>query len=169
LQYSSHLSSTIDDFRNFFQSNKKKNKVTYNEIIDDALNIIEISIASKNIKILKFLDSTSIFDTYSNELKKVLLNILQNSKEALLQNNIKNPIIRIIIDENKLSIEDNAGGIPQNILHKIFDPYFSTKLENGVGLGLYMSKIIVEEHLDGKLQVENIKDGAKFNIKIANG
>ena len=165
--YTQHLSKTIDDFRDFFKTTKEKKSITYSEIIESVLNIVESSLENKNIKIIQNLGSTTVFKTYPNELKQVLLNLIKNAEDALLENNSANPTITITTQENRLMVEDNGGGIAEDILSKIFDPYFSTKNEkNGAGLGLYMSKMIVEEHCGGKLEVQNTKDGALFTIVL---
>jgi len=166
-EYTHHLSGTIDDFRNFFKSNKDKRKTTYNELIKGALDIIETSIKNKNIILQKDLQSTVVFDTYPNELKQVVLNIIKNAEDALLEYQPANPTITITTDGETLSIGDNGGGIPEDVIDKIFDPYFSTKLtKNGTGLGLYMSKMIIEDHCKGKLTVSNNENGAVFTIKL---
>ena len=165
--YVSHLSTTIDDFRDFFKSNKIKNDTTYNEILSGVLGIIDASIKNRNITIVKELQSELIFHTYINELKQVVLNLLKNAEDILLEKNIENPKILIKTYDNVLEISDNAGGVPSEILDKVFDPYFSTKKEkNGTGLGLYMSKTIIEEHCDGTLSVHNNDEGAVFTIKM---
>ncbi len=162
---SQHLSSTIDDFREFFKSNKEKSRATYNELITSALGIIETSIENKNIKLIRNLECNYVFDTYPNEIKQVILNLIKNSEDILIEKEIKNPTIKIKTTKGVLSVSDNGGGIPEDIIDKIFDPYFSTKLEkNGTGLGLYMSKTIIEEHCKGKLVVSNDKFGAVFKI-----
>ena len=167
LKYSYHLSATIDDFRNFFKSDKDKNDITYDELIDSVLNIIEISIESKKINLVKNLNSKVIFNTYSNELKQVVLNLIKNAEDVLIENKVKSPKITIETNANNLIISDNGGGIDEGIISKIFDPYFSTKeKKDGTGLGLYMSKTIVEDHCGGKLSVSNNKDGAVFQITI---
>ena len=167
-----YLSDTIDDFRNFFKESKSKQEVCVDEIIDKSVSLIkkqleqsaiEIEIINKCEKILLF--------TYKNELTQVLLNILSNSKDAFESQNIKNKkiIIKCLKKDNNLLliIEDNAGGITDDVLPKIFEPYFSTKKQkNGTGLGLYMSKIIVNRHLEGDLFANNTEDGVSFTIKI---
>jgi two-component system sensor histidine kinase EvgS len=172
-EYSQHLSSTIDDFRGFFKDNKKKELISISDAVNSTLAIIQISTENKGINIITDLQCTTKFETYANEIKQVILNLIKNAEDALLENNIKNPTITIqsICDINcnnpTLIIKDNAGGIPQEIKDKIFDPYFSTKFEkDGTGLGLYMSKTIIEEHCQGKLSVENDKDGAVFKIEF---
>ncbi len=168
--YLQHLTTTIDDFRDFFKPNKKKEDTTYNQILYSTLNIIEVSIATQNIKLIKNTNSIVVFHTYPNDLKQVLLNIIKNSKDALIENHIKDPYIKIETFDNILTIEDNAGGIESDIIDKIFDPYFSTKDEkNGTGLGLYMSKMIIEEHCNGKISVKNTTDGAMFTIDLGQG
>jgi len=168
-EYSQHLSHTIDDFREFFKSNKEKKDTTYNELIESVLRIIEVSITNKNIKIIIKLNSTKILHTYPNELKQVILNLMKNAEDVLLEKRIPNPQIIIESFETTLTITDNGGGIPLDIQDKIFNPYFSTKTKkDGTGLGLYMSKTIIEEHCHGVLSVTNSKEqnGAKFIITI---
>ena len=164
--FSQHLSTTIDDFRDFFKSNKSKTQTNFNKIINDVLNIVETSTNNNNIKIIKKINTKNEFLTYENELKQVLLNLIKNAEDALLENpSLANPTITIEAYENTLLVSDNAGGIKNEIIDKIFDPYFSTKRKkDGTGLGLYMSKIIVEDHCQGHLHVENTEHGARFQI-----
>jgi C4-dicarboxylate-specific signal transduction histidine kinase len=108
---------------------------------------------------------------FANALSQVLLNILNNAKDILIDNQIKEKKIWINLFKRDefivIEIEDNAGGIPENIIDKIFDPYFSTKLEkNGTGLGLYMSRMIVQEQMKSTLKVKNTDRGAKFEIAL---
>jgi signal transduction histidine kinase len=166
-RYSQHLSVTIDDFRDFFKSNKEKTKTNYTELLESVLGIVEISINNKNIKIEKDYNSDIIFKTYTNELKQVVLNLIKNAEDILIEREIKDPVIKIKTDGKILEICDNGGGVPEEIIAKIFDPYFSTKLDkNGTGLGLYMSKTIMEEHCEGKLDVKNKPEGACFTIVL---
>jgi signal transduction histidine kinase len=166
-EYSQHLSSTIDDFRDFFKANKEKEKTTYEELLKMVLNIVETSIVNKNIKLVKNLNSQKVFCTNPNELKQVILNLIKNAEDVLLDRNVENPKITIETNDNVLTISDNGGGIPEDIIDKIFDPYFSTKSKkDGTGLGLYMSKIIIEEHCGGKLSVTNAKEGAVFKVEL---
>jgi len=166
-QYTKHLSETIDDFRNFFKQNKDKHYTSYTELIISVLKIVEPSIINKDIKIIKKLNSTITFKTYINEVKQVLLNLIKNAEDALKERGVKEPKIFIESYDNTLIIRDNAGGIQADIIDKIFDPYFSTKEEKtGTGLGLYMSKTIIEEHCGGKLTAYNDKEGAVFKIEL---
>ena len=165
--YSQHLSSTINDFREFFRENKEKKDTTYDELIQSVLRIIETSIINKNIILNKEFDSETIFSTYPNELKQVILNLIKNAEDALLDKNIENPQITIKTHKEVLTISDNAGGVSEDIIDKIFDPYFSTKTKkDGTGLGLYMSKTIIEEHCSGSLTLVNDQYGAQFKIVL---
>ena len=108
---------------------------------------------------------------FSNEFSQVILNMLSNSKDALIFNEIKDSkvIIKSYINNENIfiNIEDNALGIPMDIIDKIFDPYFTTKEEGkGTGIGLYMSKIIIESNMNGKITAENRDNGSMFTIKI---
>jgi len=165
--YTQHLSSTIDDFRNFFKGDKKKKRTTYSEIVEQVLMILEISIKNKNIELIKELKSEKEFYTYANEIKQVVLNLVKNAEDVLVERKIQNPRIIIRSKDNVLTVEDNAGGIPEDIKDRIFDPYFSTKeKKDGTGLGLYMSKIIIKDHCGGNLTAENSKEGAIFKIEL---
>lgn len=168
-KYSQHLSATIDDFRDFFKTSKEFKEVSFDEIIHSVLLIVEVPITTKNITFKKDLNSKDKFRTYPNELKQVVLNLIKNAEDILLEKKIRDALISIKTYSKNgtytLEVSDNAGGVPTNIIDKIFDPYFSTKLDkNGTGLGLYMSKTIVEEHCHGVLDVENIENGALFRI-----
>jgi len=180
-EYAQQLSSTIDDFREFFKPNKEKSNISYTSVIQSVLNIIETSFKNRNITLVKELECEQLTNTYPNELKQVILNLLKNAEDVILDKNIKNGCVKIKtyiqtyvysdfnIDRSDkamvLQISDNAGGIADEIISKIFDPYFSTKDDkNGTGLGLYMSKTIIEEHCFGTLQVSNEEGGACFRI-----
>jgi PAS domain S-box-containing protein len=165
------LSKTIDDFRNFFKPKKTKEIVSIHEVFDDAFKIISKSLENNDVEIIKIFKSDKKIETYSRELMQVILNILKNSKEVLCEMKVENKIITInTYDyENSVVIEisDNAGGIPQGVIPKVFDPYFSTKNDKtGTGLGLYMCKVIIEKHLNGKINATNKEDGACFTIMI---
>ena len=163
--FSRHLSTTIDDFRNFFKSNKKEKSTDFKKITKSVLAIIENSLAKNQIEIECHYEDVKEFISYENELKQVLLNLIKNSEDALIENNIKDKKITIYVEGESLKVCDNAGGIDDIILPKIFNPYFSTKTQkDGTGLGLYMSKVIIEDHCGGKLKVNNTIDGAIFEI-----
>ena len=167
--YVQHLSSTIDDFRNFFKPDKEKQEVTLSKISENALDLIGVELASKKITVRTVYGCKGSIFSYSNELLQVVLNLIKNAEDVLLENKIKDPVILIRCysnaDKAVLEIEDNAGGIDESIIEKVFDPYFTTKDEvNGTGLGLYMSKTIIEEHCGGTLMVSNSSKGALFKV-----
>ncbi len=165
------MSDTIDDFRNFFRPQKEKKIFNMIDTIKHSIDILSPSFEKENIILNMSLSPNCYIDGYSNELGQGLINILNNAKDALVENKIADKIITITLEKNEqdicLIISDNAGGIPSHIIDKVFDPYFSTKnKKNGTGLGLYMTKIIIHEHLNGNLSVFNDKDGAVFRITV---
>jgi len=164
-----YLSKTIDDFRNFFQPTKEEEVINFETIIDSVLNISNISLQNRNIALSIELGYNKKIKLFSNELKQVLLNFIKNSEDVLVERKIENKHIFIRSYKSDsdivLEVEDNGGGVSKELENKIFEPYFSTKhSKNGTGLGLYMSKIIVEEHLKGDLKMVNTKDGVIFRI-----
>ncbi len=170
---SEYLSQTIDDFRNFYKSQKEMQETSFKEIVDDVLKIVSVSLDNKKIEVKVDIESEDVFVTYANELKQVLMNLIKNAEDIFEESKIKDAkiIIKTYSDEKFyfLSVTDNAGGIDKSVIKKIFDPYFSTKKQkDGTGLGLYMSKTIVEEHCQGSLDVLNIDGGACFIIKVPN-
>jgi len=167
------LSSTIDDFRNFFKPDKEKESLDITTPIQRALHIVEPSMQSRNIVIELDYMTHDLVSIYQNEMMQVILNILKNAEDNFIEKKIQNPKINIFSKKENnnyiISICDNGGGIPSDILINIFDPYFSTKGDkDGTGIGLYMSKTMIEKHLDGTLSVENIDDGACFSIIFQN-
>ena len=169
--YSQHLSSTIDDFRDFFKNNKEKSKTTLEKVVQSTLSIIKTSLENKNISLKTNFDCNQTINSYPNELKQVVLNLIKNAEDILIEKEIKDPLILIQTFKKDgycyLRVEDNAGGIPKDIIEKVFDPYFTTKEKrDGTGLGLYMSKTITEDHCKGELNVYNGSLGAVFEIKI---
>jgi PAS domain S-box-containing protein len=169
--YSQHLSSTIDDFRNFFKKNKEKREITLENIADDSLKITQTALENKNIQIIKEYNNKDKISTYPNELRQVVLNLIKNAEDALIEKDIDDKYIKIKSYKHNnthiLEVSDNAGGIKDENIDKIFEPYFSTKKnKDGTGLGLYMSKSIIEDHCKGKITVSNNKNGAVFKVEI---
>ena len=162
--YVQHLSTTVDDFRDFFKPQKQTKVTNFEFITKKALSLIEHSLKKDAITVEITTKKLEEFISYENELIQVVLNLLKNAQDALKDNNPTNPLILITIDKASVTIQDNAGGIPKDIQNKIFDPYFSTKQNTGTGLGLYMSKIIVEEHCHGRLKLKNKQNGTAFCI-----
>lgn len=172
--YVQYMSKTIDDFTGFLQQNKTKEYVNIQELVSKATNITnpsnitedsnEIKINIKDEKLNEILIS-------KNLLLQVILNIINNAKDSLKQNNIKNPKIDISFEENEnsqiLYIKDNGDGISEENMDKIFEPYFSTKKSlNGTGLGLYICKTIIEKHCNGNIEVTSNKGSCCFKITL---
>ena len=166
-EYIQTLSTTIDDFRNFYSPNKVSTSIKLEEIVAKSLKIISISLIEDNIELIQEYDSEEKIELHENEMMQVILTIFKNAQDNFLEKKTQKPYIKVTTKDKTLSICDNGGGIPENILDKIFNPYFSTKTEkNGTGLGLYMSKIIIEQHHKATLSVKNIDGGTCFTIKF---
>ncbi len=157
------MSQTIDDFKGFYEPNKAKELFSLAEESREVLDIMSYTFKQQDISVeLKVIVDSKI-KNYKNEYKQVLLNLLSNAKDALVFNGILLPKITIVIENRRVTVSDNAGGVDSKIIEKIFEPYFTTKEENS-GIGLYMSKMIVEKNMGGKLTVRNLRDGAMFSM-----
>lgn len=165
------MSSTIDDFRDFFKPESAKEFFNLKKSILQSFEIVEASFSSNNIQVdIDVAESIEIFG-YPSQFSQVVLNFLNNAKDALLEKNQDNKKIHIEakIKDNFTIIDfkDNGGGIPEGIMEKVFEPYFTTKDQGqGSGIGLYMSKMIVEKNMKGTLMVSNSDIGAVFSIKL---
>ena len=158
------MSKTIDDFRNFFRVDKIKKIFSIRDAINTTTAIAEAQLKNYNITLDISGDDFEI-ETLESELHQILLNIISNAKDEIISKRIEYGKINITIEKNRVLISDNAGGIPNEIIHRIFEPYFTTKEQgNGTGMGLYMSKVIVEQNIGGTLSVRNKDDGAEFII-----
>lgn len=167
----SYLSRTINDFRNFFKQDKATQHVQPYAIIDDALLIIGKLIENSGIELRVSCLSDQTFCTFASELQHVFINLLKNAADVLVEKNKDEKWISIVTRQADgfvtFEISDNAGGIDEALLERIFEPYFSTKDEiNGTGLGLYMSKTIIEKHLKGTLRCTNSDVGAVFTVRL---
>jgi C4-dicarboxylate-specific signal transduction histidine kinase len=167
------LSDIINEFRNFFQPhNKAKEKFDLDNPIDEAIKLAISSFGKKNINIEKKYVLTNKIVSYRSEIIQVIVSTIKNSIEAFDRNNTQNPniIINGIENSNNYIIEiiDNGGGIDEEIIDKVTDPYFSTKKsKNGTGLGLYISKIIAQEYLGGSIDVQNSQNGTKIILILS--
>ncbi len=176
-----HLSKTIDDFRNFFSPNKIKSNIHLENLFAITFDLISAQFSAKDIKIIKNIENIELY-TYENELLQALINILNNARDELIK--LPNDEEKFIFIDafksgtNKLeiTIKDNAGGIKEENLEKVFEPYFSTKHKaQGTGIGLYMTEEIITKHLNGQIFVENkefVYDnktyfGAQFTIELS--
>lgn len=168
IQFMSH---TIDDFRNFFKPDKKKIEFYIDDACNEAISLAGASIQSYHINLTKKVKCNCVIIGYEREFAQVMLNLISNAKDILNHREIENPRIDVIVDyiDNNaiITVEDNAGGIEEEYLDLIFEPYFTTKESSqGTGLGLYMSKMIIEKNMNGELSVENTENGAKFKVQI---
>lgn len=167
-----HMSNTISDFQNFFKPSKEKTKFSLEEECRNASFIIESSLKYNQINYEIDIDKDCKVIGYPREFSQAVLNILSNAKDVLIERKIENPYIKLSLREgNKfalIKIEDNGGGVKEEVMERLFEPYFTTKhAKQGTGIGLYMSKIIIEVNMHGFINVENSEDGAIFIIKLA--
>jgi PAS domain S-box-containing protein len=165
------MSKTIEDFRNFFNPTKEKDNFLISDIINEVLSILEGSLVKADVRTKVKIGKKLAAYGYKNELSQAVLNIINNAKDAFDKKENKQRLITIDALKRKdfihINIADNAGGINDDILDKIFEPYFTTKYASlGTGLGLYIVKIIVESSMKGEVSVKNINGGANFEIKI---
>ncbi len=165
-----YLSRTIDDFRTFLKPEKRKEKVVLCKVYEKLESMVSKLLENNQIALNFRGDCNIELYAYQNELVQVLLNMLNNAKDAMKERNIKDAKIDIATScaENLLtiSISDNGGGIDKSVINKLGEPYVTTKSENGTGLGIYMSLIIVKKHFDGNIQWQNIKGGSRFTITL---
>jgi signal transduction histidine kinase len=162
-----YMSQTIDDFTNFFKKDTKKVEFSPKEIIEEALKLMEGRIKQNKVDVEIDVKKDELIKGYKTEFSQVILNIINNAIDILKERDIKNRKIFIRIDGKRIEIEDNAGGIPEEIKDKIFEPYFTTKFQSqGTGIGLYMSRIIITQHFNGKLYAYNSEKGAVFVIDL---
>ncbi len=166
-----HMSTTISDFQNFFKPTKEKENFSILNACKKAVEIIKASLNNNDIKLILNIKEDRIINGYSNEFSHAVLNIISNAKDVLVSRNIKEPKIFINLKVGKkytvLKIEDNAGGIELDNIDTIFEPYFTTKhIKQGTGIGLYMTKMIIENNMQGFVNVINTNNGALFIIKI---
>lgn len=179
-EHTIHLSQTIDDFRDFFKNDKTSEQFNINDVVKKSISLIEASYIENKIKLSIEKEETELLvNGSSSQLSQVFLNIFNNAKDALIENNIENKIVHLEILKDSeyviINIHDNAGGISDEVSVKIYEPYFTTKHKaQGTGIGLFMSKRIVEQLFDGTLmnenkefEIENKKYfGVSFSIKI---
>jgi signal transduction histidine kinase len=162
------MSSTIDDFRNFFKPNREKVNFSVKSVVHDVVALLESSLRNNHIEISCEGDEALLVCGYPNEFSQVALNLLGNAKDAIVERKLGHGRIVVRIDEEEgavvMRVRDTGGGIPEAIQNRLFQPYFTTK-EKGTGIGLYMSKMIVESHMGGSIQARNVEDGAEFAVR----
>ncbi|GFO64485.1 sensor histidine kinase [Geomonas paludis] len=166
-----HMSQTIDDFRNFFRPDKEKLRFKVADEVAKVLSLVDGSLQSLGVSLRVQQQGDPEVDGYPNEFAQVLLNILVNARDAIAERGVAAPAVQVSIAEQAgravLTVTDNAGGIPEEILPRIFDPYFTTKgPQAGTGVGLFMSKTIIEKNMGGLLTACNVDGGAQFRIEV---
>jgi signal transduction histidine kinase len=157
------MSQTIDDFKEFYAPHKEKEDFSLTVATQETLEIMKNTLKQNNIETQIIVKEESTIYNYKNEYKQVLLNLLSNAKDVLTQRDIPSAHIYITIDKKSVTVEDSAGGIEKDVMKRIFEPYFTTK-ESNSGIGLYMSKMIVEKNMGGTLLAKNSGKGALFTI-----
>jgi len=168
-----YMSKTIDDFRNFFKTDKDRNVFDVSKVINNTLTLLEGSLLNPVIDVVIVNKDSPVVNGFQNEYAQVVLNILINARDVLVEREIVDPRVTITIfnedDCAVVTVADNAGGVPEEIIDKIFDPYFTTKgPHQGTGVGLFMSKTIIEKNMGGRLTVCNTANGAEFRIEVRN-
>ena len=171
-QQSAHLSQTISDYRDFFRPDKPIETISLSDLVNHALELVDHTVKSNGVTVRCCIHHPVHVEIYRNELIQVIVSLLKNSFDAFEENDTSNRIIQIDIshDDDRygiLTITDNGGGINEEVLDKIFIPYFTTKNQSlGTGLGLYMSKLIIEEHCQGELNISSNKDKTTITLKL---
>jgi len=167
-----HMSQTIEDFSSYFKPDRVKRRFKVRQALSRTLALVEPSFKSSNIEIELVAGEGAEIDGFENEYSQVLLNLLLNCRDALEgAPPEKRRLITIVVGREKersvVTVADNAGGIPEDIIEKIFEPYFTTKgPDKGTGIGLYMAKTIIEKNMGGRLTARNTADGAEFRIEV---
>uniref|UniRef100_C6E954 histidine kinase n=1 Tax=Geobacter sp. (strain M21) TaxID=443144 RepID=C6E954_GEOSM len=171
MQVINYMSQTIDGFRNFFGPDKEHQTFLASEVLEKTVSILDAAFAELNLELVVRVDREAVVQGIPNEYSQVLLNILMNAKDALLERKVEHPKVEVRLfkegEKAVVTITDNAGGIPPEIMDRIFDPYFTTKgPDKGTGIGLFMSKTIIEKNMKGSLTVINQPEGAQFRIEV---
>ncbi len=166
-----HMAQTVEVFRNFYKPDKEKSVFLVKDSIDKALSFVTPVFRRYGIEVDVDAEPELSAFGYPKEYAQVLLNLLGNAKDAFRERGIENPRIDIKAfadgDNTVVTITDNAGGIPDKNIESIFDLYFTTKESSGgTGIGLYMSRNIIEKNMGGKLTVSNVDNGAQFRIEL---
>ncbi len=166
-----HMSRTIDDFRDYFRPDREKVMFHVGRALEKTLSLVHVSFRNRNITTRVVVDEDAVINGYQNEYSQVLLNILQNARDAFEKHQVGARMITIVVGmengRSVVTIADNAGGIPEEIIGKIFDPYFTTKgTKEGTGVGLFMSRAIIEKKMEGSLTARNTGEGAEFRIEV---
>lgn len=166
-----YMSTTINDFKDFFIQEKKIVSFVLSDVVEKAVKISRSSLKNSQIDLTFTADEEIILNGYPNELQQVILVLINNAKEALINRKTAEPKVLITVNRSeeyfRVTVCDNAGGVEEEFMDKIFDPYFTTKHQSqGTGLGLYISKMIIQDSMHGTLEVQNSEEGACFTILL---
>ncbi len=165
-----YLSETIDDFKTYFEPQRRLETVSLRTLLDRVIQFTHHRYKMNRISLTVNADKSLEIETYPSELIQIFMNLLNNAADAIIENGPADPYVEITITDSDdwLEIEmlDNGGGIGETYLSRIFEPYFSTKSKNGTGLGLYMTKMILENHMGGTIEASNQGPGARFLVRI---
>ena len=163
----------LADFRDFFHPDKQKERFNVKVNINGVLEVLQGLIVQHHISIKTSIPPSLEIFGYARELRHVMINLIQNAIDQIVATSVLDPVIFIEVTTDKdllnITLADNAGGIDSAIIKTIFEPYVSTKSLNGTGLGLYMSKKIIQDNFNGSIHVVNTEQGAKFTLKIPLG
>ena len=170
-QIISHMSQTIDDFRNFLSLDKVKIQFNVKEVVETTLSMVRDTFTTMMVEVRITSEEDIVVEGYRNEYAQAVMNILINARDVFRERKVANPQLAITISGHKgrslVTIADNAGGIASDVINRVFDPYFTTKPpDKGTGIGLFMSKMIIERNMGGSLSVRNSDDGAEFVIEV---
>ncbi len=166
-----YLSQTIQDFSTFFRREAVCSAFDPYQMVERAVGLVQATFKQNGISLLLDNQCTRPVWGYGNEFSQVILNFLVNARDVLLERQVKEPVIEIRCyceeDSCCIAVRDNGGGIPEDIMGRIFDPYFTTKFQSqGTGIGLYMAKMIIEKHMAGSCTASNTSGGAEFVIRL---
>jgi signal transduction histidine kinase len=171
MKFLKYMSRTIDNFSAFYQPDYGRQLFDLYHTVTETISLVREDLESHGITIKQVKDCDSTVNGYKREFSQILLNIIQNAKEAILSRQPPVPFVEIICSQKGKSalvtVKDNGGGIPPEIMEKIFDPYFTTRFQSqGAGMGLYMSKMIIEKHMGGRIYAQNSLSGAELTIEL---
>ncbi len=166
-----YMSNTIDNFYAFYQPDSTRQPFDLYQAISESISLVGADLESRGISITLLKESDLTVSGFKKEFSQVLLNVIQNAKEAILLRRPTSPFVKISFSNEdgfaRITVNDNAGGIPSEVLDKVFDPYFTSKFKaQGVGMGLYIAKMIIEKHMGGRISVENTAEGTEVIIEI---
>jgi signal transduction histidine kinase len=166
-----YMSNTIDNFYAFYQPDSIRQPFDLYQAIIESISLVGADLESRGISITLLKESDLTVSGFKKEFSQVLLNVIQNAKEAILLRRPGSPFVKITFSNEdgfaRITVNDNGGGIPTEELDKVFDPYFTSKFKaQGVGMGLYMAKMIIEKHMGGRISAENTAEGTEVIIKI---